>query len=236
MSSRRTGGATATRNGWVARTGSPTTTAISMRCSPTTRRKCRSDLVGHSMGANIAAVYASARPQTRRAGGDARFSRPDGHRTEGCTETARPVAGSSRRNAAAEHYADHDALAKRMQQVNPRLSDEKAAYLARALSWLLDDGRVQMACDPWHPRTGADPLPDRRPAGRVEYDRGPVLMLLSDEGFVHERFGDDPVEQERRLAAFRNLQVETIGDCSHNLQHDQPHRVAAALERYLARD
>jgi len=61
-------------------------------------------------------------------------------------------------------------------------------------------------------------------------------MLLSDEGFVHERFGDDPVEQERRLAAFRNLQVETIGDCSHNLQHDQPHRVAAALERYLARD
>ena len=42
-------------------------------------------------------------------------------------------------------YADHDALAKRMQQVNPRLSDEKAAYLARALSRLLDDGRVQMA-------------------------------------------------------------------------------------------
>ena len=61
-------------------------------------------------------------------------------------------------------------------------------------------------------------------------------MLLSEDGFVHERFGDNPAEQERRLAAFRNLQVHTIADCSHNLQHDQPEKVAAAQERFLTRD
>ena len=63
----------------------------------------------------------------------------------------------------------------------------------------------------------------------------PVLMLLSDEGFVYERFGDDPVEQERRLAAFRNLQVKRSATVAITCSTTSQHEVAAALERYLAR-
>ena len=193
-------------------------------------------LVGHSMGANIAAVYASARPQRVAQVAMLDFlglmaTEPkDAPKQLG--QWLDHLGATPRLNS----YADHAALARRMQQVNPRLSDDKAAFLARALSRVLDDGRVQMACDPWHrvPAPILYRIDDQLAAWKTI--EAPVLMLLSDEGFVHERFGDDPVEQERRLAAFRNLQVETIGDCSHNLQHDQPHRVAAALERYLARD
>ena len=120
-------------------------------------------------------------------------------------------------------YADHDALAKRMQQVNPRLSDEEGGVpRASAEAGYSTTVAMQMACDPWHrvPAPILYRIDDQLAAWNTI--EAPVLMLLSDEGFVHERFGDDPVEQERRLAAFRNLQVETIGDCSHNLQHDQP--------------
>ena len=193
-------------------------------------------LVGHSMGANIAAVYASARPQRVAQVAMLDFlglmaTEPkDAPKQLG--QWLDHLAETPRLNT----YATHEALAKRMQQVNPRLTDEKAGYLARALSRVLDDGRVQMACDPWHrvPAPILYRIDDQMAAWATI--AAPVLMLVSEDGFVHERFGDNPAEQERRLAAFRNLQVETVGDCGHNLQHDQPARVAEALERFLVRN
>jgi pimeloyl-ACP methyl ester carboxylesterase len=193
-------------------------------------------LVGHSMGANIAAVYASALPQRV-----ARVAMLDflGLMATDSKDAPKQLAqwldhlgATPRLNT----YADHPALLRRMQQINPRLTDEKAGYLARTLSRVQDDGRVQMACDPWHrvPAPILYRIDDQMAAWATI--AAPVLMLISEDGFVRERFGDDPAERERRLAAFRNLQVETIADCGHNLQHDQPERVAEALERFLTRN
>lgn len=206
--------------------------ALLQHCSPDHPAR----LVGHSMGANIAAVYASARPQRVAQVAMLDFlglmaTEPkDAPKQLG--QWLDHLGATPRLNT----YATHEALAKRMQQVNPRLTDEKAGYLARALSRVLDDGRVQMACDPWHrvPAPILYRIDDQMAAWSTI--AAPVLMLVSEDGFVHERFGDNPAEQERRLAAFRNLQVETIGDCGHNLQHDQPARVAEALERFLVRN
>jgi pimeloyl-ACP methyl ester carboxylesterase len=193
-------------------------------------------LVGHSMGANIAAVYASALPQRV-----AQVAMLDflGLMATDSKDSPKQLAqwldhlgATPRLNT----YADHPALLRRMQQINPRLTDEKAGYLARTLSRVQDDGRVQMACDPWHrvPAPILYRIDDQMAAWATI--AAPVLMLISEDGFVHERFGDNPAERERRLAAFRNLQVETIADCGHNLQHDQPERVAEALERFLTRN
>jgi pimeloyl-ACP methyl ester carboxylesterase len=61
----------------------------------------------------------------------------------------------------------------------------------------------------------------------------PVLMLLADEGYVQQRFASQPDEFQRRLRCFQHHQMLTITDASHNLQHDQPEQVAAALENFL---
>ncbi len=192
-------------------------------------------LVGHSMGANIAAIYASARPQRVAQvamldflglmATDAR----DAPKQLGQWLDHLPGAPALRA------YPDHASLRRRMQLVNPRLTDEKADFLARSLSRVRADGRIEMACDPWHkvPAPILYRIDDQMACWQAI--EAPVLMLVADDGFVHERFGDDQAERERRLAAFRNLQVETIADCSHNLQHDQPEKVAAALERFLTR-
>lgn len=193
-------------------------------------------LVGHSMGANIAAVYASARPQRV-----AQVAMLDflGLLATEAKDAPKQLAqwldhlGETPR---LNSYTDHATLQRRMQQVNPRLSDEKAAFLARALSRVLDGGRVQMACDPWHrvPAPILYRIDDQMAAwSAIE---APLLMLLADDGFVQERFGEHPAERQRRLAAFRTLSLETIADCGHNLHHDQPARVAEALERFLSRD
>lgn len=65
--------------------------------------------------------------------------------------------------------------------------------------------------------------------------RAPTLMLLAEHGYVNDRFADDPDELQRRFDCFADLQVVTIADAGHNLQHDQPEQVAAALEAFLSR-
>ncbi|MBI2305914.1 MAG: alpha/beta hydrolase [Rhodocyclales bacterium] len=192
-------------------------------------------LVGHSMGANIAAIYASARPQRVSQVAMLDFlglMATDAKDAPGQLAQWLDHLGDMPRLST---YADHAALQRRMQQANPRLDHEKAAFLARALSCVLADGRVQMACDPWHrvPAPILYRIDDQLACWQAI--EAPVLMLLADDGFVHERFGNDPTELKRRLAAFRRMQQETIADCGHNLHHDQPAQVAAALEGFLTR-
>ncbi|MFA7292796.1 MAG: alpha/beta hydrolase [Rhodocyclaceae bacterium] len=193
-------------------------------------------LVGHSMGGNIAAIYASARParvaQVAMLDFLGLMATQSKDAPKQLSQWLDHLGTTPRLNT----YADHAALQRRMQFVNPRLSNEKAAYLARSLSRVLDDGRIQMACDPWHrvPAPILYRIDDQMACwGAIT---APVLMLEADDGFVHERFGDDPAERARRLASFGKLQVETITDSSHNLQHDQPEKVAAALEVFLTRN
>ncbi len=45
-----------------------------------------------------------------------------------------------------------------------------------------------------------------------------------------------PEELQRRIACFAHARVVTVPDCGHNLQHDQPEVVAAALEDFLDRE
>jgi pimeloyl-ACP methyl ester carboxylesterase len=193
-------------------------------------------LVGHSMGANIAAIYASARLQ--RVAQVVMLDFLGLMATEAKDAPRQLGKWLDHLHDAPElrAYPDHAALQRRMQSVNPRLTPERTEFLAKALSRVREDGKIEMACDPWHkvPAPILYRIDDQMACWHTI--EAPVLMLVSDDGFVHERFGDDPAERERRLAVFRNLQVETITECSHNLQHDQPEKVAEALERFLRRD
>jgi pimeloyl-ACP methyl ester carboxylesterase len=193
-------------------------------------------LVGHSMGANIAAIYASARLQ--RVAQVVMLDFLGLMATEAKDAPRQLGKWLDHLHDAPElrAYPDHAALQRRMQSVNPRLTPERNEFLAKALSRVREDGKIEMACDPWHkvPAPILYRIDDQMACWHTI--EAPVLMLVSDDGFVHERFGDDPAERERRLAVFRNLQVETITECSHNLQHDQPEKVAEALERFLRRD
>ena len=193
-------------------------------------------LVGHSMGANIAAIYAAACPARVAQVAMLDFLGLPAPRPEEAPARLAQWLNHLNENPELRRYRDTSALARRLQAVNPRLTPERAAFLATHVGRPDADGQVVMACDPWHkiPSPQLYRIDETLACWRAI--EAPVLMVIADHGFVSERFDDLPDERARRLACFRQLQTVTIRDSGHNLQHDQPEQVAAALERFLTRN
>jgi pimeloyl-ACP methyl ester carboxylesterase len=185
------------------------------------------------MGANIASTYAGLRPERVSQLvmmdflGLAIPSDTDGARQLNKWLTAVQAAPEMR------GYQSHEALARRLMSTNPRLTSERADFLSSSVSCLRSDGLVAMACDPWHkvPSPALYRVEDSMASWQCI--TAPVLMLIADKGFVQQRFAKDPEELQRRLDCFKDRQVVTIVDAGHNIQHDQPEQVAAALEQFL---
>ncbi len=189
-------------------------------------------IVGHSMGANIGSVYAGVRPEriAQIVMLDFLGLKPD--------KTEAPVALGNwlteiREQPKLRSYPDHAALTKRLLASNPRLDEHKAAFLSRATSRIRADGQIEMACDPWHKIPS--PLPYRAEDAKAVWRKieAPVLMLVADHGYVQQRFGNDPDEYRSRIESFADARVVTIANSGHNVQHDQPQQIAAALEEFF---
>jgi pimeloyl-ACP methyl ester carboxylesterase len=193
-------------------------------------------IVGHSMGANIAATYAGIRPE--------RVSQLVMLDFIGLKQekeiNAPAVLGLWLNEIQAEpklrSYLDHVSLANRLMTANARLNPTKAALLSHSVSRVRADDSIEMACDPWHKIPS--PVPYRVEDAKVCWRKiqAPVLLVVADQGYVNQRFGNDPDEFRSRIECFSSVRVATITDSGHNLQHDQPEQVASALEEFLQRD
>ena len=193
-------------------------------------------IVAHSMGAHIASAYAGIRPErvAQLVMFDSLGLRPP------IDDDSPSVVGRWLRHLEdgppLSLYPNCEALAARLMEVNPRLSESRAEFLSWNVSRLRSDTMVEMACDPWH----RVPAPTVYHAEDVMADweriEASVLLLIASHGLVNQRFGNDAEEFSRRISCFKHLQVEHIPDSGHNIQHDQPELTATAIERFLLRD
>ncbi len=102
------------------------------------------------MGGNVAAIYAGIRPE-RVANCQSRGLRPCAVRADKAPERyARWLDELAGKKPSLRDYDSFEALAERLPSNNPRLSRERASFLARHWGRAKPDGRVELASDPAH--------------------------------------------------------------------------------------
>ena len=203
------------------------------------------DLVGHSMGGNVAMMYAGVRPQRiRRLINLEGFGMPATRPEQAPGRYARWMDEIKAQQGGAQQlktYPDAAGVAARLMKTNHRLPQDKADWLAR--QWAEPrtgaDGATR-----WHIRGDAAHRISSAQLFRVEEMRAlyaaitaPVLMVEASDNAMHTWWGGRFTLEEfhQRLQAVPQVQRSTLPDCGHMLHHDQPARLARQLEDFLTR-
>jgi pimeloyl-ACP methyl ester carboxylesterase len=193
------------------------------------------DIVGHSMGGNVALTYAGLRPTRVR-----RLVTLEGFGLASAEAGLAPARyrewlAHLRRAEPASVFPGFDVLADVLRRRNPRLTAERAAFVARAWAEALPDGRVQLRFDPAHRRV--NPILYRREETEACWRDvvAPVAYVAGAESEFITRPGGagDPAVMRRHLA---RLEAHVVAGAGHMLHHDQPAEVARIVEEFLARE
>jgi pimeloyl-ACP methyl ester carboxylesterase len=192
------------------------------------------DLVGHSMGGNIVVTYAGLRPERVR-----RVISLEGlglGRTNAESAPKRLVQwlDAQRDPPRFRPYASFAELAQRLQRNNPRLTRERAQFLAREWGHETDAGTVELRSDPRH--KVANPYPFRIEESLAIWRRttAPLLLVNGRDSHIPGWLRDTPEQLAERKGAFRDFREVEIEDCGHMMHHDQPERLAAVIEAFLS--
>jgi pimeloyl-ACP methyl ester carboxylesterase len=191
------------------------------------------NLAGHSLGGNVAALYAGVRPaRIRRLVNLEGFGMASTLPDQAPKRYARWL-DELHENSGFRPYPDFGALALRLQKNNPRLARERAEFLARHWGREMPDGRVLLRGDPAHKIV--NPVLYRYEETRACWAQAtaPVLWVDAAESETLKRVGLSAQQYAERRAAFGNLRYVTVQNAGHMLHHDQPEEVARLIEEFL---
>ena len=191
------------------------------------------NLVGHSMGGNIAGTYAGLRPQRV-----ARLATLEGFgmaRTKPDSAPRRLVQwlDSVREPPQFKKYGSFGEVAERLKRSNPRLKDEQAQYLARQWAQETDAGIV-LRSDPRHKAPNPYLFRIEEALAIWRCVTAPVLFVTGKDSHVPAWLKEDPGQLAERKGAFRDLREVELEDCGHMMHLDQPARLARVIEDFLA--
>ena len=194
------------------------------------------NLVGHSMGGNIAGIYAGVRPARIR-----RFVNLEGFGLKG----AQPADAPKRYEKWLDEllvppemrgYPSLAAVAARLQKTNPRLTDERAAFLAPHWSAQNGAGEWEILGDPVHKQSS--PLPYQVDDIMACWQRitAPVLWVEAEDTNMWSWLGGREAgrrEVDRRMTHLADVTAKMVPEAGHMLHHDQPELLARMIEEFL---
>lgn len=189
-------------------------------------------LVGHSMGGNIACLYAGIRP--RRVASvvaiDA-FGLADRPADEAPGRYEKWL-NSLSAMPPWRQYDSVEALAERLRRRNPRLDVARSMFLAGVLGKPCEAG-VTLSADPAHQRV--NPVLYRRAEAEACWRRAraPVMWIEPEDESLRRELGVDAAQIANAKACFSNFREHLIADAGHNLHHDVPEQVARLIEDFV---
>jgi pimeloyl-ACP methyl ester carboxylesterase len=189
-------------------------------------------IAGHSMGGNIAALYAGVRPQRL-----AWFVNLEGLGLPRMRADDAPVRYEQwldelRATPLQRYYKSVEQLSTLLRMRNPRLSEDTAAFVARAWSRPASNGGFELRADPRH--RIINPVLYRREESEACWRRTeiPTLLLVGAVSEHRSRLGADATD-EYFHSMYRHLQIATIPEAGHMVHHEQPQLVARHIVEFV---
>jgi pimeloyl-ACP methyl ester carboxylesterase len=188
-------------------------------------------LVGHSMGGNIASLYAGIRPERVRC-----LANLEGFGMARTSPAQAPVRlrqwlDQVKAQPARKSYTSFEELAGLIRFRYARFTEAQAAFVAAAWG-RADAGRVWLAADPRH--HWVNPILYKREDAEACWRelRAPLLMLVGEESEFLAKLGADGTEAAFR-ALFPHMEFGRISGAGHMLHIERPHLVAPLVESFL---
>lgn len=201
------------------------------------------DLLGHSMGGNVVMIYAGSRAaRIRRLINLEGFGMPATVPAQAPSRFAKWMDELKALHAgdkALYPYNDAAGVARRLMKTNPRLSQDKADWLAQhwAAPRVQADGSTkwEILGDAAHKVINAQLYRLEEVLACYACITAPLLSVVaSDDSLAGWYKGSYTIDQyHERLKAVPNVQLAVIKDAAHMLHHDQPHALAKLIEDFL---
>lgn len=194
------------------------------------------NLVGHSMGGNIACTYSGIRPaRVKKLISLEGFGMGRGQPEMAPGRYERWL-DDLKQPSALRPYASFDAVAERLRKNNPRLTATKAQFLAQHWARQADNEEIVLRFDPRHKMV--NPVLSRLEELIACWQRVtcPVLWVMTNEIDPRGWRKDSPVQFQERKQAFQNFSETLLADSGHMMHHDQPQKLAEIIEEFLLRN
>ncbi|MDP3171060.1 MAG: alpha/beta hydrolase [Polaromonas sp.] len=200
------------------------------------------DLVGHSMGGNVAMLYAGVRPaRIRKLVNLEGFGMPATKPSQAPGRFAKwmdELKSLHRGEMALKPYKDADGVARRLMRTNPRLTQLKADWLAG--HWAAPDaaGQWNILGDAAHKITNAQLYRVDEVLEIYRNISAPTLAIeASDDSLGKWWQGKYTLaEYHERIKAVPQLSTAVVQNAGHMLHHDQPEPLARLIEDFLRQE
>jgi pimeloyl-ACP methyl ester carboxylesterase len=198
------------------------------------------DLVGHSMGGNVAMMYAGVRPaRIRRLVNLEGFGLPATRPAQAPTRYAQwmdEVKQLHRGEISLKTYDNAQGVAQRLMKTNPRLSQDKAEWLAQHWASPNAHGQWEILGDPAHKIASAQLFRADEVLALYERITAPVLSVEASGDSLSQWWKGkySLADYHERLTHVPDCRVAVVQEAGHMLHHDQPEAVARLLEEFLA--
>jgi pimeloyl-ACP methyl ester carboxylesterase len=193
-------------------------------------------LIGHSMGGNVAGIYAGVRPHRV-----AKLVNLEGFGLAATQPAMAPARYAKwldelREPPTMRSYETIDGVVERLMKTNPRLAPERAQFLAAHWAAPNADGQWEILGDPAHKITGATLYRVDEVMACWEKISAPVLWVEAKESDLWRWMGGREkvrAELDRRRAAIPSVKTAVINEAGHMVHHDQPELLARLIEDFL---
>jgi pimeloyl-ACP methyl ester carboxylesterase len=197
------------------------------------------DLLGHSMGGTVVSMYAGARPERIR-----RLINLEGFGLAATKPSQAPgryakwlneIKATRQGEMNLRSYADSDAVAQRLIKTNPRLSLDKAQWLAQHWAQQNSKGEWEILGHPAHKVINPYLFRVEEMLAIYQSISAPVLNVEASQNDLEKWWQGKYTQEEfhERIKHIKDIHSITIQDAGHMMHHDQPQILAQHIEAFL---